>query len=162
MPTEKLRRTDGVLVGAVTPNSPAETAGVQPGDIILRIDGKPTNARFPEEIPLVYQQIAELPIGKTVSIELLRNGARKTVQAQVERMEPYYGEEDEFRTLGFTARDITRPMARVSRLPEAGVQITGIRPGYPMDTAEPKLATGDAIIQFGERKIRNLKDLREA
>ncbi|MFN7162717.1 MAG: PDZ domain-containing protein, partial [Fimbriimonadales bacterium] len=140
----------------------AETAGIQPGDIILRIDGKPTNARFPEEIPLVYQQIAELPIGKTVSIELLRNGARKTVQAQVERMEPYYGEEDEFRTLGFTARDITRPMARVSRLPEEGVQITGIRPGYPMDTAEPKLAKGDAIIQFGERKIRNLKDLREA
>ena len=162
MPTEKLRRTDGVLVASVTPNSPAEKAGIQPGDLILRIDGKPTNARFPEEIPLVYLQIAELPIGKTVSIELQRNGERKTVQAQVERMEPYYGEEDEFRTLGFTARDITRPMARVSRLPEEGVQITGIRPGYPLDTAEPKLATGDAIIQFGERKIRNLKDLRAA
>ncbi|MCS6922975.1 MAG: PDZ domain-containing protein [Fimbriimonadales bacterium] len=162
MPVEKLRRTDGVLVGSVTPGSPAEKAGIQPGDIILRIDGKPTNARFPEEIPLVYLQIAELPIGKTVAIELLRNGERRTVQAQVERMEPYYGEEDEFRTLGFTARDITRPMARVSRLPEEGVQITGIRPGYPLDTAEPKLSPGDAIIQFGERKIRNLNDLRAA
>jgi serine protease Do len=162
MPTEKLRRTDGVLVGAVTPNSPAEKAGIQPGDIILRIDGNPTNARFPEEIPLVYLRIAELPIGKTVSIELLRNGERKTVQAQVERMEPYYGEEDEFRTQGFTARDITRPMARVNRLPEEGVQITGIRPGFPLDTAEPKLTPGDAILQFGERKIRNLNDLREA
>lgn len=162
MPTEKLRRNDGVLVGAVTPNSPAEKAGIQPGDIILSVDGKPTNARFPEEIPLVYLQIAELPIGKTVSIELLRNGERKTVQAQVERMEPYYGEEDEFRTLGFTARDITRPMARANRLPEEGVQVTGIRPGYPLDTAEPKLTTGDAILQFGDRKIRNLNDLREA
>ncbi len=162
MPTEKLRRTDGVLVGAVTPNSPAEKAGIQPGDVILRIDGKPVNARFPEEIPLVYLQIAELPIGKTVSIDLLRNGERHTVQAQVERMEPYYGEEDEFRTLGFTARDITRPMARISRLPEEGVQITGVRPGFPLDTAEPKLSAGDAIIQFGERKIRNLKDLRDA
>lgn len=162
MPTEKLRRTDGVLVGAVTPNSPAEKAGIQPGDVILRIDGKPVNARFPEEIPLVYLQIAELPIGKTVSIDLLRNGKRHTVQAQVERMEPYYGEEDEFRTLGFTARDITRPMARISRLPEEGVQITGVRPGFPLDTAEPKLSAGDAIIQFGERKIRNLKDLRDA
>ncbi|MCS7208991.1 MAG: PDZ domain-containing protein [Fimbriimonadales bacterium] len=162
MPVEKLRRTDGVLVASVTPNSPAESAGIQPGDVIVRIDGKPVSARFPEEIPLVYLQIAELPIGKLVPIELLRNGEQRTVQVRVERMEPYYGEEDEFRTLGFTARDITRPMARASRLPEEGVQITGIRPGYPLDTAEPKLNVGDAIVQFGERKIRNLKDLREA
>jgi Trypsin-like serine proteases, typically periplasmic, contain C-terminal PDZ domain len=162
MPVEKLRRTEGVLVASITPDSPVAKAGLQPGDIILRIDGQAVNARFPEEIPLVYQQIAELPIGKTVAIEYLRNGERKTAQAQVERMEPYYGEEDEFRTLGFTGRDITRPMARASRLPEAGVQITGIRPGYPLDTAEPKLNVGDAIVRFGERTIRNLQDLREA
>lgn len=162
MPVEKLRRDTGVLVASVLPGSSAEQAGIRPGDIILQIDGKPVNARFPEEIPLVYQQIAELPIGKTVAVELLRGNERVVVQAQVERLEPYYGEEDEFRTLGFTARDITRPMARALRLPEAGVQITGIRPGYPLDTAEPKLNVGDAIIQFGDRAIHNLRDLREA
>ncbi|MGQ9656582.1 MAG: PDZ domain-containing protein [Fimbriimonadales bacterium] len=162
MPVEKMRRTEGVLVGSVIPGSPAEQAGLQPGDIVLQIDGQPVNARFSEEIPLVYLQIAELPIGKTVAVEYLRNGERKTVQMQVELMEPYYGEEDEFRTLGFTARDITRPMARASRLPEAGVQITGIRPGYPLDTAEPKINNGDAIVKFGERPIRNLRDLHEA
>lgn len=162
MSVEKMRRTEGVLVASVVPGTPAEQAGLQPGDIVLQIDGQPVNARFPEEIPLVYLQIAELPIGKTVTVEYLRNGERKTVQMQVEPMEPYYGEEDEFRTLGFTARDITRPMARASRLPESGVQITGIRPGYPMDTAEPKINNGDAIVKFGDRPIRNLRDLREA
>lgn len=162
MPVEKMRRTEGVLVGSVIPGSPAELAGLQPGDIVLQIDGQPVSARFPEEIPLVYLQIAELPVGKTVTVEYLRNGNRKTVQMQVEPMEPYYGEEDEFRTLGFTAQDITRPMARASRLPESGVQITGIRPGYPLDTAEPKINNGDAIVKFGERPIRNLRDLREA
>ncbi|MDW8107014.1 MAG: PDZ domain-containing protein [Armatimonadota bacterium] len=162
MPVDKLRRETGVLVASVAPGSPAEQAGIRPGDIVLRIDGKPTNARFPEEIPLVYQLVADLPVGKTVNIELLRDGKPTTVQAQVERMEPYYGDEDEFRSLGFTARDITRPMARALRLPEEGVQVTGIRPGYPLDTAEPKLNAGDAILQFGERKIRNLRDLREA
>lgn len=162
MPVEKMRRAEGVLVASVFPDSPAEQSGLQPGDIVLQIEGQPVNARFPEEIPLVYLQIAALPIGKTVAVEYLRNGERKTVQMQVEPMEPYYGEEDEFRTLGFTARDITRPMARASRLPESGVQITGIRPGYPLDTAEPKLSRGDAIVQFGERPIRNLRDLREA
>jgi serine protease Do len=157
MPVEKLRRTEGVLVASITPDSPVAKAGLQPGDIILRIDGQPVNARFPEEIPLVYQQIAELPIGKTVAIEYLRNGERKTAQAQVERMEPYYGEEDEFRTLGFTGRDITRPMARASRLPEAGVQITGIRPGYPLDTAEPKLNVGRR-----HRALRRARDSQPA
>lgn len=162
MPVEKMRRTEGVLVASIFPGSPAERAGLQPGDIVLQIDGQPVNARFPEEIPLVYLQIAELPTGKTVAVEYLRSGERKTVQMQVEPMEPYYGEEDEFRTLGFTARDITRPMARASRLPESGVQITGIRPGYPLDNAEPKINSGDAIVKFGERSIRNLRDLREA
>lgn len=162
MPVEKMRRTEGVLVASIFPGSPAERAGLQPGDIVLQIDGQPVNARFPEEIPLVYLQIAELPTGKTVAVEYLRSGERKTVQMQVEPMEPYYGEEDEFRTLGFTARDITRPMARASRLPESGVQITGIRPGYPLDNAEPKINSGDAIVKFGERPIRNLRDLREA
>ena len=100
MSVEKMRRTEGVLVASVVPGTPAEQAGLQPGDIVLQIDGQPVNARFPEEIPLVYLQIAELPIGKTVTVEYLRNGERKTVQMQVEPMEPYYGEEDEFRTLG--------------------------------------------------------------
>ncbi|MFQ3611300.1 MAG: PDZ domain-containing protein [Fimbriimonadales bacterium] len=162
MPVEKLRRKEGVLVGAVAPESPAERAGLQPGDLILRIDGNPVNARFVEEIPLIYQRIADLEVGKAISVEMERAGQRQTLNMVVAPMEPYYGEEDEFRTLGFTGRDITRPMARARRLPPAGVLVTGTRPGMPLDSAEPKISTGDAIIQVGSFPISNVRDLQKA
>ncbi len=162
MPVEKLRRSEGVLVGAVAPESPAERAGLQPGDLILSIDGKPTNARFVEEVPLIYQMIANLEVGKTVPVVIERGGTRQTLNIEVALMEPYYGEEDEFRALGFTGRDITRPMARARRLPSAGVLVTGMRPGFPLDGAEPKINAGDAIVQVGNTPVANVRDLQKA
>jgi serine protease Do len=162
LPVEKLRRSSGALIASITPESPAERAGLQPGDILLRLNGQPVRARFMEEVPLVYQQIAALPIGKTVAAEVERKGKRLTIQIQVERMEPYYGKEMEFRELGFTARDITRPFAYARKLPKKGVYITGIRPGYPLDSAEPSLSAGDVILQVGDRPVRNLSELTAA
>lgn len=162
LPVDKLKRTTGVLVGSVLPESSAEQAGLKPGDIVLSIDRKPVQARFVEEIPLVYQMVADLPIGKTVPVEIEREGKHETLQIRVDLLEPFYGEEDEFRSLGFTAREITPAMARARRLPRNAVQITGIRPGYPMDSAEPKINAGDAILQIGDKPTRNLKELAEA
>ncbi|MEN3001675.1 MAG: PDZ domain-containing protein [Armatimonadota bacterium] len=162
LPVEKLGRQTGALISSVTPESPAERVGLKPGDILLRLDGKPVRARFMEEIPLVYQQIAELPVGKQVVVEIERQGKRQRISLTVARMEPYYGKEMEFRELGFTARDITRPFAYAYKLPKQGVYITGIRPGYPLDSAEPSLSAGDVILKVGDRPVCNLSELQAA
>ncbi|MER3559227.1 MAG: hypothetical protein C4336_07100, partial [Armatimonadota bacterium] len=78
-------------MGSILPESSAERAGLKPGDIVLSIDGKPTNARFAEEIPLIYQLIADLPIGKTVAVEIERQGTHQTLRLQVDPLEPFYG-----------------------------------------------------------------------
>ncbi len=160
LPVEKLGRQTGALIASITPESPAERAGLKPGDLLLSLNGNPVRARFMEEVPLVYQQIADLPIGKTIIAEIERKGKRQRIPITVARMEPYYGKEMEFRELGFTARDITRPFAYARKLPKEGVYITGIRPGYPLDNAEPRLSTGDVILKVGDRPIRNLSDLQ--
>src|SRR2546421_7768185 len=41
----------GVLVGGVVNDSPASRAGLQPGDLLLRIGDTPTNVRYDEEMP---------------------------------------------------------------------------------------------------------------
>ena len=40
----------GVLITSVEKGSPAELAGMKPEDILLAVNGKPVNARFPEQL----------------------------------------------------------------------------------------------------------------
>jgi Do/DeqQ family serine protease len=61
--------TKGVIITEVTPEGPAEKAGVQRGDVILRVNGKEIESR--DELRLT---IAEMPPGSKVSIDLSRDG----------------------------------------------------------------------------------------
>jgi serine protease Do len=59
----------GVFVTGVTPNTPAAAAGLRPGDLILKVDGRPV--RQPEEVAAI---MAEMPNGRSVRIGVLRDG----------------------------------------------------------------------------------------
>lgn len=163
LPVEKLGRKTGVLVSFVFPDSPAQKAGIQPGDIILSIDGSPTDARFFEQIPLFYQKMALLPVGKRVTIRLLRAGKERRVAAVVAQWERSRGDEEEFREAGITAQNITRAMVVARNLATAqGVLVTGVRPGYPCDNARPNLKRGDVITSVNGKPTPNLSALRQA
>lgn len=163
LPVEKLGRKTGVLASFVFPGSPAQKTGIQPGDIILSVDGSATNARFFEEIPLFYQRIAALPVGKKVVIRLLRGGKEQKVTAVVAQWERSVGEEEEFREAGITAQNITRAMVVSRKLAtQQGVLVTGVRPGYPCDSARPNLKRGDVITSVNGKATLNLSALRQA
>jgi len=53
----------GVLIGGVVEDSPAAKAGFASGDVLVRVAGKPVFVRYAEEIPLLNQMVADLPIG---------------------------------------------------------------------------------------------------
>src|SRR5436190_18874708 len=59
----------GALVGDVTPDSPAEKAGIKTGDIIVEFDGK--DVRDSRHLKL---QVAQTHPGKTVPVKVLRDG----------------------------------------------------------------------------------------
>lgn len=163
LPVEKLGRKTGVLVSSVFPGSPAQRAGIQPGDIILSIDGSATNARFFEEIPLFYQKMALLPVGKKVAIRFLRAGKERRVTVVVALWERSRGEEEEFREAGITAQNITRTMVVARKLAtQQGVLVTGVRPGYPCDSARPNLKRGDVITSVNGKPTPNLSALRQS
>jgi serine protease Do len=68
----------GVLVADVTPDGPADKSGIQPGDIVLSLDGKPMeNARQLEV------NLWRFPVGDKVSLEVLRGTDRLTVDVPV-------------------------------------------------------------------------------
>ena len=61
--------------------SPAERAGVKPGDVIVRYDGKPVDS--PKALPGL---VANTEIGKAVELSVLRDGGVRALKVTVGNM----------------------------------------------------------------------------
>jgi len=163
LPVAKLGRSDGALVGSVLPGSAAAKAGLLPGDILLELGGAPVVARFFEQVPELYQRIAEMPVGREVKLAVERGGERRELVATTTLMEPSRGDEVEFRALGLSAEELTGPSALARNLRvRAGVVLTGLRPGQAAATAKPSLQAGDVLLGVGTTKIESLARLDDA
>ncbi len=157
LPVQSLGRKSGALVSMVIEGSPAHAAGIIPGDIVLGIDGRATDVQRANDIPVFLQHVAELDVDTEVAVELERDGVSQTRLVKVAKMEPYLGKGAEFREWGFTARDITPPMALLRGYQDdAGVVITGMRAGLPLDDAKPKVQEGDVIVSIAGQAVEDL------
>ena len=77
----KLDHATGALVSEVTPQSPADKAGLKGGDVIVQFNGKPvTDSRH-----LKLQVGATIP-DSSVPVTILRDGARKTLQVRLKEL----------------------------------------------------------------------------
>lgn len=163
LPVAKLGRTTGALVASVQPGAPAAAAGILPGDIVTQLNGQPVQVRFFDEAPIFYQRVAQLPIGAAARVSVMRNGQKRVLTARVASMPPSLGAEQEFRSLGVTVRALTPLMALARHLPDTrGVLVTGVRPGYPFESAQPPLNEGDVIEQIGGQPTPSLTAFRRA
>src|SRR6266568_2681754 len=77
-----LKQITGVVVNSYTnDDSPAKKAGIQPGDVIVALDGEPV-----ENTPQLQQKVAFKKPGETVEVTLLRQGGdKKTLTVRLER-----------------------------------------------------------------------------
>ena len=72
----------GVLVQDFTEKSPAQKAGMESGDIIVAVDGKPV-----EYVGQLQQQIAFRKAGETVKVEVARKGGvHKTLEVRLQEV----------------------------------------------------------------------------
>ncbi|MBI1907296.1 MAG: Do family serine endopeptidase [Rhodocyclales bacterium] len=69
-----LARAEGALVSSVEADGPAARAGIEVGDVILRVDGRPIAGS--RELPRV---VAELRPGRSYVLQISRNGVRRDV-----------------------------------------------------------------------------------
>src|SRR5436853_538969 len=68
-----LKQITGVVVDSYTSDdSPAKKAGVQPGDVIIAVDGQPV-----DNTPQLQQRVAFKKPGETVDVTVLRQGGEK-------------------------------------------------------------------------------------
>lgn len=74
----RLAKPEGALVASVEKGSPADRAGLQPGDVILKLDGQPiiTSGDLPARIGLAAP-------GDKVAMEIWRRGEKMTLSAKL-------------------------------------------------------------------------------
>jgi len=121
-------RDTGVLVASIDPGSPADSAFLKAGDIILEIDGTPVSARFYEELPPFYARIADHQPGSTVRLKVQRGTDMYDMKIVTKQLGQLQGEDFECAEWEFTVKDITQQMQIEDQLDDTlGVYVVGVK-----------------------------------
>ena len=159
-----LEGSGGALVSSVNENSPADIAGLEPGDVILSFDGKKIERM--RDLPRI---VAETDIGTTVVVEIFRGGRLSTVEVTLGELEKAElvglgGEQPEgdaqtLDRLGFTVDDLDGELAAELGLDDTltGVVVTEVAADSP--AMEKGVEPGDIIRRFGQRRVDSAADL---
>ena len=158
-----LEQKRGALVSSVVKDSPAERAGIETGDVILKFDGK--DVKYMRRLPLI---VADTASGKNVTIEVWRNNAAKQLNAKIgdSPNEPALAQRDDENAntgeLGLSLASITEESRRRYRLADGteGVLVVSVRPNSP--AAEKGLRPGDVITRVGSKQVKDPEDVINA
>lgn len=155
-----VKEGEGVLVNEVFEGDPASRGGIQPGDIILKVEDRPVDT--PNSLARV---IAGLIPGKKATVELLRDGKKvnKTIEL-IERKEEAVTaaipkRQENF--FGLNIQDLTPEIAERFKIKDdKGVIITKVEPGSPAETEG--LKEGDVIKEVNREKVTTAEEFKKS
>ncbi len=154
------RYTSGVLINAVERRSQADKAGLLAGDRIVSLNGDNVTALQPVDVPALQRRIAELPIGSQIVLKIERSGKVIDVKLKADAQPKSRGDDLASSPFGMSVTELTQPMGRRRHLDDdAGLLITGVRPGGPAAIARPKLQAGDIIRKIEHQPVDEISDL---
>ena len=147
----------GALVAEVNDNSPADKAGIKRGDVIVTYDGKKV-----DESTSLPSLVASSPVGKTVPVEILRDGKSQTLNVTVTKLKEesvaLVGKHEKS-SLGLSLREL-RPQerSRMGLKDRDGILIENVVPGSP--AAEAGVQRGDVILQVNRVAVDSIETLK--
>src|SRR5664279_4046482 len=156
-----LKKAEGALVAEPQKDSPAVKAGIEAGDVITEVDGKPV-----KDARDLAKKIGALSPKTTVKLSVLHKGAEKTVsltlgempavkEARAEANVPSDSGAVDLAKLGLTLA----PAARVAGSGSEGVVVTGVDSSGV--AAERGFSTGDVILEVAGKSVSTPADVRE-
>ncbi len=158
----------GAVVQQVMPRTPAEKAGLEPGDVITSLDGKPIDSSSS-----LSRGVALVAPGQAVKLGLVRKGSEKTVSLTVTQRpddeasigredwdEGQSGEGSKTPKLGFKVAPLSAEAAQELKLPAnfKGALVTDLVEGGPAEQAG--VARGDVIVELNRRPVTKPGDLK--
>jgi serine protease Do len=151
----KLKDEKGALVAGITDKSPAHEAGIERGDVIVSFDGKEITDM--KDLPYI---VSSTPVGKDVTVEVLRKGRKKAFQVKVGELEDdrKLEEIDEPKTeLGMFVEELTPQLARNFGLSEkSGLVVVRVVANSPAE--EAGIMPGDFILEVDQITVKDLEE----
>ena len=147
-----LKSLNGAVISQVSENSPAEKAGLRPGDVIVTL-----NERRVEDTSDLRNIIGLLRVGSTVDMEVIRNGKRKYITAVVTEQVRDKVEGAKFSRL-LNGALLAVVEADGNRM--AGIEVLDVK----IDSAawDAGLRKSDIVMSVNRIKTRNFEDLARA
>lgn len=154
-----LSKAQGALVTSVEAGAPADKAGVEPGDIILRFNGKPIEKSI--DLP---RMVGEIKPGTKATVIVQRRGATKELNVTVAEIEPEKtvakAAPAESKSKGAAGQALGLTVSELSDSQKKELRVKG---GVSVDaTAEAAaragLRQGDVILAIGNVEVASVKE----
>lgn len=161
--------TEGALVNEVERKSPADSAGLEEGDVIVEFDGRKIY-----DADGLSKSAGRAKPGTTVSVVIDRKGMTKTLKLTVGKNPSRISRAFSFnlpgphvltfgksKAIGADLRPLNEQLAEYFQVPDGkGVLVESVEKGSAADKAGMK--AGDILVNIGTERVRELSDLWEA
>jgi len=160
----------GALVAGVDDKGPAKPAGIEPGDVVVKFDGK--DVKDPKDLSRV---VADTAVGKEVDVVIIRKGkeeSRKVTLGRLEDTEKVQQaaaktKEDPAekpvtqKALGLDLAALSKDLRTKYKIKDSvkGVIVTGVDGNS--DAAEKRLSAGDVIVEVAQEAVTNAADIKK-
>jgi len=149
----------GVVIVNVEEPSPASEAAVRAGDLLLAVNGAPTDVPFVEDLPALLRRLADLPLDRPAAFRVRRGAEERELAVQPALKSRFEGEDFDCRRWNLTVKEITRfSEPDLFFLHRGGVFVQGVR--RPGNAAAAGLARQDIVLTVDREAIRTIEDLR--
>jgi len=160
----------GALVAGVDDKGPAKPAGIEPGDVVVRFDGK--DIKDPKDLSRV---VADTAVDKEVDVVIIRKGNEETRKVKIGRLEDNDKAKEAAaktkdeptekpvtqKALGLDLATLSKDLRTKYKIKDSvkGVIITGV--DGSSDAADKRLSAGDVIVEVAQEAVSNAADVKK-
>ena len=146
----------GALIAKVLSDGPAEKAGLEVGDIVVKFNGKKVS--FSSDLPPL---VGSTPVDKTVPVEIIRRSKHKTIQVKISEL-PTDDEviasnkatpDNDTNSLNIVTKNLTKEQKEKLEIKDHGILVEEVKQG-PAQKAG--IRHGDVILIINNTKIKDV------